>query len=150
LKSEADRRKTFEGWSVPFMDKNSLAVAGFYYTSRGDIVRCAFCGVEVGCWQQEDWPLEDHKYFSPSCGFVKGFVFGNIPIDKPETSQEPARSKAVCGCGFKVFLSKNNPTDKPEPTRSRDVCGSFMELRPNSRPEQGKKTYLYSFLCVEL
>jgi hypothetical protein len=49
LKSEADRRKTFEGLSVPFMDKNRLAAAVFYYTSRGDIVRCAFCGVEVGC-----------------------------------------------------------------------------------------------------
>jgi hypothetical protein len=28
------------------------------------------------------------------------------------------------------------------------VCGSFMELRPNSRPDQGKKTYFFSFLCV--
>jgi hypothetical protein len=35
--------------------------AGFYYTSRGDIVSCAFCGVEVGWWQKEDSPVDDHK-----------------------------------------------------------------------------------------
>jgi hypothetical protein len=130
------------------MDKNRLVAAGFYYKGRGDKVRCAFCGVEVGWWQEGDSQFDNHKRFSPSCEFVKGFVVGNIPIDKPEISQEPARSKEVCGCGFKVFLSKNNPIDNSEPNRSRDVCESFMELRPNSRPEQGKKAYLYSFLCV--
>jgi hypothetical protein len=95
------------------MDKNRLEAAGVYYTSRLDIFRCAFCGVEVGWWREGDSPIANHKRFSPSCGFIKGFVVGNIPIDKPETSQEP--------------------------TRSKYVCGSFMELRPNSRHEQGKK-----------
>jgi hypothetical protein len=88
------------------MDKNRLAAARFYYTSRGDIVRCGFCGVEVGWWQEGDSPFDVHNHFSPSCGFVKALVVGNIPIDKPKTSQEPARSKEVCGCGFKGFLSK--------------------------------------------
>jgi hypothetical protein len=37
---------------VPFMDKNRLGAAGFYYTSWGDIVRCAFCGVEAGWWRK--------------------------------------------------------------------------------------------------
>jgi hypothetical protein len=52
LKSDADRRKTLEGWSVPFMDKNRLAAAVFYYTNRGDTVRCAFCGVDVASWEE--------------------------------------------------------------------------------------------------
>jgi hypothetical protein len=56
------------------MDKNRLAAAGFYYTGRGDIVRCAFCGVEVGWWQEGDSQFDNHKRFSPSCGFDKGFV----------------------------------------------------------------------------
>jgi hypothetical protein len=96
---------------VPFTNKNRLAAAGFYYTSRGDIVRCAFCGVEVGWWRG-DPPFAENKRWSSSFEFIKGFVVGNVPIDKLETSQEP--------------------------TRSHDVCGSLMELRPNSRPEQGK------------
>jgi len=50
LKSEVDRRKTFEPWRGLFMDVNQLADAGFFFTNWGDVVRCAFCGVEVGHW----------------------------------------------------------------------------------------------------
>ena len=31
LKSEADRRKTFKTWCVPFIDATQLAAAGFYF-----------------------------------------------------------------------------------------------------------------------
>jgi len=48
LKSEVDRRKTFKYWHVPFMDVNQLVAAGFSYTYTGDVVHCAFCGMEVG------------------------------------------------------------------------------------------------------
>jgi hypothetical protein len=48
LKSEFDRRKTFKYWRKPFMDVNQLTPAGFFFTNRGDVVRCAFCEVEVG------------------------------------------------------------------------------------------------------
>jgi hypothetical protein len=138
--------KHLKGGRKPFMDKNRLAAVGFYYTSRGDIVRCAFCGVEVACWQEGDSSFDDHKRWGPSCGFVKGFVIGNIPIDNPETSREPARSKEAWEYGFKGFVAGKNPIDKPEAPHSKDVCGSFMELRPNSRPEQGKNNCVIS--CV--
>jgi hypothetical protein len=94
------------------MDKNRLATAGFYYTSWGAVVRCAFCGVEVVFWKEWSCVLQYHQCWSSSCGFIKGMVFRNIPVDKPEAFQEP--------------------------TRSNDVCGPFMELRPNSRHEQSK------------
>jgi len=42
LKSEVDRRKSYETWRVPFMDANQLAAAGFYFTNQSDIVRCVF------------------------------------------------------------------------------------------------------------
>jgi len=48
LKSEVHRRKTFKYWRVLFMDVNQLAAAEFFFINRGDVVRCAFCGVEVG------------------------------------------------------------------------------------------------------
>jgi len=54
LKSEVDRRKTYETWCVPFMDANQLAAAGFYFTNQSDIVRCVFCGVEIVYWREED------------------------------------------------------------------------------------------------
>jgi len=120
LKTEADRRKTYDKWPVPYINKNRLASAGFYYTGWSDIVQCAFCLVEIGSWEEADCPFTDHQRWSPSCAFIKGFYAGTIPIDQPEPTREP--------------------------TRSNDVCGSSMELRPNSRPEQGKYNNLYSLL----
>ena len=67
MKSEADHRKTFEKWHVPFMDKTHLAAAGFYFTNWGDVVCCAFCGVEVGQWEEGDNAFQDHQRWSPSC-----------------------------------------------------------------------------------
>jgi hypothetical protein len=52
MNSEADRRKTYEKRPVPFTNTNSLAAAGFNYTNWGDVVRSAFCGVEVGLWEE--------------------------------------------------------------------------------------------------
>jgi hypothetical protein len=42
------------------MDKNRLAAVGFYYTSWGDVVLCAFCAVEVRWWKEWDCPFKDH------------------------------------------------------------------------------------------
>ena len=81
MKSEADRLKTREDWHVPFMDENHLTVAGFCFTNWGDVVRCAFCGVEVGYLKEGDDAFIDHQRWSPSCGFMKGLFVGNIPID---------------------------------------------------------------------
>jgi hypothetical protein len=78
------------------MDKNRLVAAEFYYTSCGDIARCAFCGVESVWRRERDCPFKDYKRWSPSCGFIKGFVVGNIPIDKTETSQELTRCNDAC------------------------------------------------------
>jgi hypothetical protein len=74
--------------------KNRLTAAGFYYTNRGYLFRCTFCGVEVGWWRG-DSPFAENKRWSPFCEFIKGFVVGNIPIDKPETSLELNRSHDV-------------------------------------------------------
>lgn len=120
MKKEADRLRTYEKWPVSFMDKNDMSAAGFYFTDREDVVRCAFCGVEVGRWEQGDDPLRDHQRWSPSCGFIKGFIVGNIPIGsdgQPGTSSSSSSSQ--------------------ETRHSYDVCGPYLELRPNSGPEQG-------------
>jgi len=61
MKIEADSRKTYDEWPVPFMDKNQLAAAGFYLTNWGDVVRCAFCGVVVSYWKEGDDAFIDHQ-----------------------------------------------------------------------------------------
>jgi len=77
---EVDRPKIYEIWRVPFVDANQLAAAGFYFTNQSDIVRCVFCGVEIGYWTDGDDALKEHQRWSRSCGSVKGLYFGNIPI----------------------------------------------------------------------
>jgi len=42
LKSEADRRKAYETWRVPFLDANQLAATEFYFINQSDIVRALF------------------------------------------------------------------------------------------------------------
>ncbi|KAK7605494.1 hypothetical protein V9T40_007352 [Parthenolecanium corni] len=67
---ESDRLRTFENWPVPFIDKKDLANAGFYYTNRGDSVKCPFCNIKVGCWCINDDPLTEHETHSPNCTFI--------------------------------------------------------------------------------
>jgi hypothetical protein len=128
MKSEADRRRTYEKWQVPFRDKNHLSAAGFYFPPRGDVVRGAFCGVEGGRWEEGDDAFTDHQRWSPSCGFIKGLIVGNIPVG---SDGQPGTS-----------LSSSLPLSSQETSRSYDVCGPYMELRPHSGPEQGRLHYL--------
>lgn len=125
MKSEADRRRTYERWPVPFMDTNLLSAAGFYYTNKGDVVRCAFCGVEVGRWEEGDEPFRDHQRWSPSCGFVKGLMVGNIPV------------------GFDGQPGTSSSSLYQETSHSYDVCGPYLEFRPNSGPERGRLHYMH-------
>lgn len=114
LKSEADRYKTFESWPVSFIDKHKLAAAGFYYINRDDIVRCAFCEVEVGNWEEGDDPMRDHRRWQPSCPFLLRMPVGNIPLSNNSTEAPPGRVVP----------------------RSYDICGPYeLDVRPNSAPE---------------
>ncbi|KAK7864875.1 hypothetical protein R5R35_010257 [Gryllus longicercus] len=113
LKSKEDRLTTFSGWPVSFMSENSLATAGFYYLHKGDVVRCAFCGVEVAHWEEGDNPMEEHRRWSPSC-----------PILRKSTSNAGSSTS-----------SSTNANSNPV----YDECGLYgIEIRPNSGPENGK------------
>ena len=91
------------------------------------MVRCAFCGLEVGYWVKGDDAFKEHQRWNPSCGFVNGVFVGNIPA-QPETSQQ-------------------------QPTSSYDVSGPYMEYTPKTtRPERCKYIYIFTFiyflLCI--
>jgi hypothetical protein len=122
LENEVDCRKTFKYWRVPFMDVNQLAAAEFFFTNRGDLVRCAFCEMEVGQWVEGDDAFKDHQRCSPSCAFVKELFVGNIPAP-PKTSQQQSSS-------------------------SNDVCGSYMEYTlKTSCPKRCNYTFTFIYLC---
>lgn len=74
MRRESDRLSTFVDWPLTFIKPSSLAKAGFYYTRKDDIVRCAYCDVEVGKWEQGDDALKDHARWSPDCPFVRALM----------------------------------------------------------------------------
>ena len=93
-KSEAISCHTFHNWPVQFIDKNQLAAVGFYYTDWKDLVYCAFYGVQLSQWEQEDDPFKERERWSPSCGFIKGLFVGNIPVG---SSHQSTHNRDVCG-----------------------------------------------------
>jgi hypothetical protein len=112
------------------MDINRLSAAGFYYTNQGDVVHCAFCGIEVGQWEEGDDPFRDHQLWSPSCAFMKGLQVGNIPVGSGDL---PGRSSS-----------------SQETSHSSDVCGPYVEFRPYSGPERGKLHYLHVMILLSV
>lgn len=87
LNVEANRLKTFENWHVTFIDKQTLALLGFYYYGPNDLVKCYFCGVEIGMWEEGDDVLTDHVKWSPSCSLIRRNVTNNIPINETLLNQ---------------------------------------------------------------
>lgn len=99
LNIEANRLKTFENWDVSFMDKHKLALVGFYYYGPSDLVKCYFCGVEIGMWDEGDDALTDHIRWSPSCNLIRRNPTNNIPINAELLNQvlPPAPTPDVFG-----------------------------------------------------
>ena len=75
-KGEEIRRQIFHNWPLPFIDKNHLAAAGFYYPNFKGVVCCAFFNVQLYQWKQEDNPFIELERWSPSCAFIKGLFVG--------------------------------------------------------------------------
>ncbi|KAF2897200.1 hypothetical protein ILUMI_08974 [Ignelater luminosus] len=107
---EAERLKSYDNWPLDFIEPKNLAEAGFYYTKNNDLVRCAFCKIEIMKWQQGDDALTEHSRWSENCPLVRGVDCGNIPLD-----------------GSVSFSSQTMDNKK--------YCG--IEIRPNSFPEWG-------------
>lgn len=107
MKLESERLKSFTDWPCSYVSPSSLAKAGFYYTKHRDVVRCAFCGIEIHSWKQGDDAMTDHRMWAPDCAFVRNLPCDNVPI--------AATSSAGVG---------------------EDTCGKYgIEIRPNSVSE---------------
>lgn len=87
LNIEANRLKTFNNWNVPYIDKHSLALLGFYYYGPSDLVKCYFCGVEIGMWEELDDVSTEHMRWGPSCSLMRRHQTDNVPIDETLLNQ---------------------------------------------------------------
>ena len=71
MSGETQRRLSFRGWPLSNPSPEALARAGFFFLDRLDLVECAFCGTQLGCWQAEDDPMEEHRRRCPLCPLVR-------------------------------------------------------------------------------
>ncbi|NWY96730.1 BIR7B protein, partial [Loxia curvirostra] len=69
--TEGMRLSTFENWPQnSSMHPEQLARAGFFYTGRGDVVRCFYCDGGVRSWSFGDDPWREHAKWYPECEFL--------------------------------------------------------------------------------
>lgn len=118
MKSQRNRLLSYINWPCTFVTADALAEQGFFYTQKSDIVRCAFCGLELGKWEAGDVPAADHRTWSPHCPLIRGVECGNVCMSDSE--------RASC------------PTSAADDL-SFDTCGKYgIHVRPNSGPENGR------------
>lgn len=124
LHKEVNRLTTFTHWIVPFIDKKLLARIGFFYIGPNDLVKCYFCKVEIGMWEPEDNPMEEHLRWSPNCRLLRGRETSNEPIDADALKRIlPQLSYDTCGVRDihpTAYVESSSPpqSQSPQPSSS--------------------------------
>lgn len=82
MRFEENRLKTFKrDWPHTFISPRVLAKTGFFYIGPEDHVRCFFCEVEVGRWDNGDNEVSEHIRWSPNCRLLKRGETSNVPLE---------------------------------------------------------------------
>ncbi|NXC29572.1 BIR7B protein, partial [Campylorhamphus procurvoides] len=68
--TEEMRLSTFQNWPNSNVHPEQLARAGFFYTGRGDVVRCFYCDGGLRSWSFADDPWLEHAAWHPWCQFL--------------------------------------------------------------------------------
>lgn len=140
-------------WPHQFIETRILAKTGFYFIGPYDQVKCYFCKVEVGCWENGDNEVIEHSRWSPNCPLLKRRETTNVPIE-PITELDqllPPLSYDVCGpCGIDIrpgSYSESSYSSSPatsqssqSPTFTSSSIGFTVEqetqtLKPADFPE---------------
>lgn len=68
-----ERLKTFDTWPKQMTrpSKEQLALAGFVYTGKGDLVYCFACGKQIKDWLIDDIPFAEHYRWSRDCEYLQ-------------------------------------------------------------------------------
>lgn len=96
---EAKRLETFEDWPKIMKQKpEDLSDAGFFYTKRGDRVKCFSCGGGLKDWEFDDDPWEQHAIWYKDCEYValvKGQEFIRKCLEsniREQSQSEPSKA----------------------------------------------------------
>lgn len=98
LNIEENRLATFHRWSNTVVNKEKLALLGFYFIGPEDTVKCYFCKVEIGRWELGDSAYVEHKRWSPNCPLLKHYPTNNVPRNVDLLNAEiPNTGYDLCG-----------------------------------------------------
>lgn len=79
---KADRLLSFACWPATMMQTGEqLSNAGFFYTQRGDWVKCFCCGGGLRDWHESDDPWEEHATWFSKCEYLR-LIKGERFVDK--------------------------------------------------------------------
>lgn len=87
---EAARLRSFDDWPKTIKQKpQQLSDAGFFYTQKGDRVRCFSCAGGLRDWDENDDPWEQHALWFSNCEYLK-LMKGQEYIDTIKAKQQKA------------------------------------------------------------
>lgn len=113
MRREEDRLNSLNTWPISYIDKFRVAKLGLFYFGESDKVKCFFCNLILGEWEEGDDPAVDHERCRPLCPLMRGRPCGNIPLNTSSVSAPPNQQP-----------NSNSSTPSPT-TEGQDVCGPF-------------------------
>lgn len=139
LRKESERLKTFDAWKHVHPKPKDLAQSGFYYTGYSDMVLCAFCGVEIGMWENDDDVMKEHLKWSPSCRLISRRETSNVPVNAKELDKKlPPKSWDETGVGHEKHTGIEEP-----------VTACTIELLEHERMRKYLIKYGYRIVKIE-
>ncbi|XP_060556285.1 baculoviral IAP repeat-containing protein 2-like [Ruditapes philippinarum] len=98
-----------------------MAIYGFFYTGRLDLIRCFQCGIGLKDWAGADEPLFEHIKHSPDCSFLKDLLGQDLFIayrDNLQASQSQQAGNTATTAGSESTAARvRNPQFKEMPAR---------------------------------
>lgn len=130
---EANRLRTFHMWNFAPINTDQLALLGFYFVGPLDLVKCHFCGVEMGMWEGGDDVLTNHMMWSPSCSLIRRRETDNVPLNARLLDESLPRAPPPDVYGMALITRALR-----EDSMYRHQAGSGAVVRGNSTTSQPK------------
>ena len=135
-----------------------LAEAGFFYTGKGDQVRCYQCGGGIHNWLAVDNPWIEHAKFYPACEYLllvksKNFidnVQNNNKIGGKENTENDIKGKTLKKPNDDLSSDVENATTLLEHTTITSINNSNQRTKQLSyaSSSEAKDEYLCN-LCID-
>ena len=114
-----------------------------------DHVQCVFCEGIIGNWEDEDFPMTEHRLLYPACPFIRGLDVGNIPIQSSPSSSLGVPGASLNATPSPSRIDHSGLSDTLMETMGFDEVGIRPQRHSNSGAEKGKNRNvdLANYVC---